>query len=212
MILSRIAEFLGLWGLHSDLAKCIGVIDNSMDKPVSDDLIQALIIAEDHRNAYHPGIDPIGIVRAVFVRIRLGKVQRASTVEQQFVRTVTNRYEITLRRKIREQMLAIMVARLRRKYQIASAYLLVAHYGHSLTGYKGLKELCGTGLNPPTMQHACEVVSRLKYPEPHHPPPSWGEKISRRAAYISQRLSDKPTVSGHHAYHSSNSPLQFNIT
>ncbi len=176
MILSRIAELLDLGRIHSDLTECIGVIDNLLDKPVSDKLIQALVAAEDHRNAFHPGIDPISIIRAVFVRIRLGKIQGASTIEQQFVRVITNRYDITFRRKIREQVLAIAVARQRRKHQIASAYLQVAHYGHGLTGSNGLQELCGAELNPSTMRHACEVVSRLKYPEPHHPPSSWKEK------------------------------------
>lgn len=55
-------------------------------------LINFLISAEDHRFRYHTGVDPIAILRAIYIYIRYGKYQGASTIEQQFIRTVTCRY------------------------------------------------------------------------------------------------------------------------
>ena len=133
VVLSRIAVFLDLWDLKCDLSACLQKIDDAADESIAGIFVHALIAAEDRRNPFHPGIDPIGIVRAICARLTESKLQGASTIEQQFVRVVSNRYEITLPRKIREQILAIAVSRRRRKDQISSAYLAVAHYGFGLT-------------------------------------------------------------------------------
>ena len=122
VVLSRIAVFLDLWDLKCDLSACLQKIDDAADESIAGIFVHALIAAEDRRNPFHPGIDPIGIARAICARLTESKLQGASTIEQQFVRVVSNRYEITLPRKIREQILAIAVSRRRRKDQISSAY------------------------------------------------------------------------------------------
>ena len=60
--------------------------------PLSDiapDLQHAVIAIEDHRFSYHPGIDPIGLARAVVRDIRgSGRVEGGSTLTQQLARTL----------------------------------------------------------------------------------------------------------------------------
>jgi penicillin-binding protein 1A len=54
-------------------------------------LIAHLISGEDHRFYNHIGFDPIAILRAIYKRIDAGKIEGASTIEQQYVRTCTER-------------------------------------------------------------------------------------------------------------------------
>ena len=185
---SRAAEAINLWDLKADIALCLQTVDHDVLRPMPRDFVQALVAAEDRRNALHLGVDPIGIVRAILARLTRKRVQGASTIEQQFVRVVSGSYERTIRRKIREQALAIAVSRRRSKTQIASAYLSVAYYGPGLVGTSGLRSLCGIDLEACQPHRIHEAIARLKYPEPPRPSMIWNRRLGRRAAYITCRL------------------------
>lgn len=102
----------------------------------------------------------MAIVRALKVRIFEGKRQGASTIEQQLVRTITGRYEKSPRRKVREQILAVMVSSIFTKEDLARCYLMVAYYGVGLVGYVGLMKLSARNF-----EFSDEViVAHLKYP------------------------------------------------
>lgn len=184
--LSRIAEVFNFWNIRTDIGRCLHVIDSSSDiiPPL---FIVGLIAAEDRRNAFHPGVDPIAMVRAGFVRIRHKKIEGASTIEQQFVRTVVGRYERSLQRKISEQSLAIAVLRRRDKSRIANAYLSIAFYGPGCVGLIGLKRHCGDQLEITELSTVLGMIARLKYPEPIHHTKSWRDKIDQRVQYIEVR-------------------------
>lgn len=184
LVFSRVAEAVNLWDLRTEIEICLQTVDRNSLHPVPAGFIRVLAVAEDRRNALHPGVDPIGIFRAILVRICRKEIQGASTIEQQFVRVVTGSYEMTIRRKIKEQALAIAVSRRRSKTQIASAYLFIARYGSKLNGASGLSELCGTNLNECPAHMIYETVARLKYPEPSHPSLAWRQKLVRRTRYI----------------------------
>ena len=151
-------------------------------------LIEILIVAEDHRNPSHFGVDPIGILRAAWVTLLTTRLQGASTIEQQFVRVVTGRYEKSVSRKLKEQLLAIALCKQRSKIQIASAYLCIAHYGYQLTGVSGLHAICGQSLANCSEHTLREAVARLKYPEPLISSASWMHQIKLRSGYIARRL------------------------
>lgn len=129
---------------------------------VTESLIRTLVIAEDHRNSLHYGVDPIAIIRALKLRIFSGKKQGASTIEQQLVRTIVGRYEKTPRRKIREQVLAVMLSHQFAKEELAATYLKVAFYGSSLVGGRGIRKI--RDYHPTSSDEA--IVAYLKYPKP----------------------------------------------
>lgn len=190
---SRLAEALNLWDVRSDLARCLKTVDSCADQhTIPARFIRALIVAEDRRNADHIGVDPIGMIRAAASLLTRNGLQGASTIEQQFVRVVTKRYDRTISRKIREQALAIALSRRRTKKQIAAAYLHVAFYGDGLVGAQGLTKLCGNSLQLSSSTVVHRTIARLKYPEPLNPSDHWKQKLSRRAAYIAERLSESP--------------------
>lgn len=179
MVISRIAELLKLEALEAERHCCLEIID-SHQFSVPRVFLDALITAEDHRNPLHPGIDPIGMIRAVAVFLHKRQVQGASTIEQQFVRVATGKFERTLLRKFREQLLALSLSRRRNKAAIASAYLSVAFFGSKCIGLNGINRTFGSDLAEVTPEQALAFVSQLKYPRPLAPSPAWQAKITRR--------------------------------
>lgn len=180
--LSLMSLLLGRFGskrLRSDLEDCLEIAIR-LGESVPDAFVDALFLAEDHRNKLHPGIDVIAMSRAVWVRMRLGQVHGASTIEQQFVRVVTDRHERTIRRKIREQMLALMLVRLTSKRRIASAYLAIAFYGSGVVGLDGLRHKFGKNLGKVPFSQVLGFVAQLKYPRPRRPSKEWSTKLAAR--------------------------------
>jgi penicillin-binding protein 1B len=91
----------------------------------------AFIAAEDVRFRRHIGIDPIGMVRALFANVRAGGIaQGGSTIPQQIVkqRFLTN--ERTWRRKLTEIVLAVLLDLRLTKDEILELYLNDVYLGH----------------------------------------------------------------------------------
>src|SRR5687767_4778485 len=84
IVISLIAELFNLWNLRDDVQYCLRVID-SKSETIPENFVRALVAAEDRRSELHPGVDPIAIIRAVYVRSTYKRVQGASTIEQQLV-------------------------------------------------------------------------------------------------------------------------------
>jgi len=186
VVIAWAAETWNIWGIRSDINRCLNVVD-SVKITLPTTFLRSLIAAEDHRNACHLGVDPIAVIRAIYVRLLLGHFQGASTIEQQFVRVVSGRYEKKLARKIYEQLLAIAVSRRRSKHQIAIAYLSVAFYGSAKIGVAGLHARLGNDLSLARLNEIRGMIARLKYPEPLKPTSAWQRKIRQRIEYISLR-------------------------
>jgi 1A family penicillin-binding protein len=91
---------------------------------IAPDLQHAVIAIEDHRFSYHPGIDPIGLARAVVRDIRGGgRVEGASTLTQQLARTLFLSNVRTYGRKIKEAAIALMLEVQLSKSDILELYL-----------------------------------------------------------------------------------------
>ena len=70
----------------------------------------ALKVVEDRRFDTHIGVDPIGILRAIWVDVRSGSFdQGASTLTQQLVRSYFLNNRQTLSRKLTEAVMAILL-------------------------------------------------------------------------------------------------------
>lgn len=157
---------------------------NADHQYLSSQFINMLILAEDKRFLSHLGFDPIAVIRAIYLLFFKRKLQGASTIEQQFVRTITRRYEITLSRKVREILLASILSASFPKNQIASAYLSVAYFGWQMNG---IEQVCNKlSINPAsvTPKQAANIIARLKYPEPSNPSFKRLNQINIRTAHI----------------------------
>ena len=100
---------------------------------------QATIATEDASFYTNPGVDPVGILRAVWINLRGGEVLAGgSTITQQLVRnlllTPQERTERTLIRKLRETILAWRIARTYSKDEVLALYLNEVYYGNLAYG------------------------------------------------------------------------------
>lgn len=98
-------------------------------------LIQAFIAAEDHDFFKHPGISLRGIVRSLIVNsIHRRAVQGASTITQQLVKLRLVGSQKTFMRKIKEQIIALIIEYHLSKEQILEAYLNTVCFGCGIYG------------------------------------------------------------------------------
>ncbi len=104
-------------------------------KDIPIELQQAVIATEDSRFYDHPGIDPIGIVRAAVNLILTGeKQQGASTLSMQLARGFFLTRDKTYIRKIKEIFIAWHMERLLTKDEILELYLNKNELGHRSFG------------------------------------------------------------------------------
>ncbi len=105
-------------------------------------LTDAIIAVEDQNFYAHFGIDPIGILRALIVDIRLGRMaQGGSTITQQLARNLFLTLRQDISRKIREAILALQVERSYTKEQILELYLNQIYLGHGAYGVEEASQL-----------------------------------------------------------------------
>ena len=90
---------------------------------------------EDRRFRYHPGVDPVGMARAVGANIRAGRiVAGGSTISQQLVRSRRPTMSRTLAAKFGEMLEAIRLERHASKPEILEAWLNRVSFGSGVWG------------------------------------------------------------------------------
>ncbi|MBL8057803.1 MAG: transglycosylase domain-containing protein, partial [Anaerolineales bacterium] len=102
-------------------------------------LQQATIATEDASFYTNPGVDAVGILRALWINLTGGEVLAGgSTITQQVARNMLldpqERAERTLTRKLRESILAWRLAQAYSKDEILELYLNQTYYGHLAYG------------------------------------------------------------------------------
>ncbi len=93
-------------------------------------LVSAIYAVEDRRFEEHHGIDPVRIAGALLANLRAGGIrQGGSTLTQQLVKNFFLTPERTIRRKLTEATMALMVEARYEKDQILEAYLNEIYMG-----------------------------------------------------------------------------------
>jgi penicillin-binding protein 1C len=100
---------------------------------------QATIAVEDANYYRHPGVDLVGVVRAVWINLRGGEtLAGGSTITQQVARNLLLEPEEaakrTLTRKLRESILAWRLAHAYSKGEVLALYLNQTYYGNMANG------------------------------------------------------------------------------
>ncbi|MFA9200783.1 MAG: transglycosylase domain-containing protein [Cypionkella sp.] len=95
----------------------------------------AMISVEDRRFFSHPGVDPIGLARAVYIWITgERRLQATSTITQQLARNLFLNSNRSLDRKLREIVLAMALESKFSKQQILELYLNKVYFGGGAYG------------------------------------------------------------------------------
>jgi len=104
-------------------------------------LINAFLATEDHKFYEHHGLSLRGILRSIFVNIYSGKkAQGASTITQQLVRLLFFDAKKTFTRKVKEQILSVLVEFQFTKDQILETYLNHVYFGHGIYGVQAASQ------------------------------------------------------------------------
>jgi membrane peptidoglycan carboxypeptidase len=165
-----------------------------LDGIVADSLVDMLIVAEDRRFWNHNGIDLAAICRALYHILAQGHLQGASTIEQQLVRTLTGHRKLSVKRKVREMVLACVIGDFLSKREIAVLYLCCAYYGWRMNSLHQACRRMGFSKKALSRRQAAELVARLKYPEPRLASIGRRILIANRAAYILRREDHRNVV------------------
>jgi len=96
---------------------------------------RAVIAVEDRRFFYHPGVDPLGLARALYVNLRAGEiVQGGSTITQQLAKNLFLTPRRTIKRKVQEVILALWLEWRFTKREILALYLNRVYLGAGAYG------------------------------------------------------------------------------
>ena len=105
------------------------------------DLQNAVVAVEDHRFYHHPGIDPIGIGRAVARDFtRGGRMEGGSTLTQQLARTLFLSNVRSYGRKIKEAGISLLLEAQLTKKQILEFYLNRIYLSAGVYGVQTMSE------------------------------------------------------------------------
>jgi penicillin-binding protein 1A len=101
-------------------------------------IINAFLSAEDKNFFVHPGIDPKGIIRAVINNfkniINDKRLEGASTITQQVAKNFLLTNEVSIKRKIKEAILAFRIEKAYSKERILELYLNQIYLGSGTYG------------------------------------------------------------------------------
>jgi membrane peptidoglycan carboxypeptidase len=113
---------------HSEHRRYIGIDE------IPKHMISALVAAEDKNFFKHKGVDPQAIFKAIAEGFKTGKFRGGSTLTQQTVKNIMDKWEYSLARKINEAIAALQLERLYSKAQILEFYLNQFHVSGNGSG------------------------------------------------------------------------------
>jgi penicillin-binding protein 1A len=182
-LIARVGDFYGQTVAASELPKY---------------LPEAVIAIEDRRFRYHWGVDPVGLVRAMYVNWRTGAtVQGGSTLTQQLAKNMFLTPERTIKRKAQEALLALWLEHLYSKEQILTGYLNRVYLG---AGAFGVDAASHTYFGKPatelTIRESAIIAGLLKAPSRYspstNPEAAWDRAKIVLAAMLAQgKIDDK---------------------
>ena len=152
----------------------------------------ATIAAEDSRFYSHGGVDYIGIGRAVLVNLRAGATREgASTITQQVARNLFLTRERTLRRKIREAILARRIEQRYDKDSILQLYLNQIFYGHNTYGIEAAAQLyCGKSVADLSLADGAMIAGLPPAPNTYSPLRNPDRSLQRRGHVLRRMVAE----------------------
>ncbi len=153
--------------------------------------VDALLTYEDRRFWWHPGVDPVAILRAALTNTSRGRrVSGASTITMQLVRMLEPRPR-TPWSKVVEAHRALTVELWMSKSEILAAYLQFAPFGRNLEGVEAAA-LTAFGHRADALSDT-EIATLLAIPQDpnrRYPNPAHAEALRAGRGAVSARLPD----------------------
>jgi len=159
-------------------------------------VVKSILAIEDERFYHHFGVDPIGILRAMFVNLRnLSFTQGGSTLTQQLMKNFFLTDERTLSRKIPEAVMAVIAERKYSKQTILENYLNEIYLGQrGSQGIFGVWEAAQFYFSKPlsdlTVGESALLAGLIRAPNRLSPYKSADAATKRRNVVLAKLLDD----------------------
>ncbi len=155
----------------------------------------AMVAVEDRRFYTHPGIDPLGVARAVYVDARARAYrQGASTITQQLARNIFLTQQQTAIRKLREIAFAFALEQRFSKAEILELYLNRVYFGGGAYGIDAAsRRFFGHPATRLTLPEAAVIAGLVKAPS-RYAPSTDPDAARARAATVIAVMADAQAI------------------
>ncbi len=160
---------------------------------IPDHVKKSFISVEDIRFYNHPGVDLIGIMRALWHDIKAGGiVEGGSTITQQLARMLFLKPDRSIKRKIKEAALSIQIEKHYTKDEILGMYLNQAYFGIRAYGIEAAAQTYfGKSARSLTIAEAALLASKPKAPSMYSPFKNPRKAKEKRTFVLKQMLDHK---------------------
>ncbi len=193
VVWAKLFFYFNIWDVRTKYNLVLNRHSKLNTEPINDMLFKMLVLAEDRKYFYHIGIDIFGIIRAVYYNFR-GDFQGGSTITQQYIRELTCYKEMSLKRKIVEIFLALLLNDKLNKITVAQNYLNIAYFGHDMIGLDNVRSNLAKYIYSDLLL-AAEIITRLKYPQNKNGDLENAYKIMCRKNYLVELYTQKRKLS-----------------
>lgn len=173
-------------------------------------VVNAVVATEDRRFFTHRGLDPVGLLRAMFANLRAGRyAQGGSTLTQQLAKNLFLSSERSLRRKVEELIIALWLEVRLSKEDILELYLNRVYFGGGAYGVEAAAQRyfdkTARNLN---LGEAAVLAGLLKAPSRYSPASS--PNLARaRARVVLKRMQIAGHITAADELNAARRPLRF---
>ncbi len=161
-----------------------------------DNLIDAVIVTEDKRFFKHNGVDLKGVLRAIYVNFREGRiVQGGSTITQQLAKNLFLSPERSFTRKLHELILSLWLELRFTKKQILSIYLNRVYLGSGTYGVQAASEKYFNKKVEDLNLYECAVIASLLKAPSRYNPIANKELSKERASLVLENMAKNKLIS-----------------
>jgi penicillin-binding protein 1A len=165
---------------------------------IPDYVKDAILSTEDKKFPEHWGMDMRRFIKAVYMNIAHGfGSQGASTLTQQLARTLHLNRQETIKRKIQELIVAILIERTYSKTEILEMYLNSSFWGHGCYGIQAATDYYfSKDVQDLTLDESAMLIGILPAPTPfsprfHHDKAIWRRNIVLRNMVRSNKITQQ---------------------
>ncbi|NLC16190.1 MAG: PBP1A family penicillin-binding protein [Firmicutes bacterium] len=151
-------------------------------------LIDAVLAAEDHRFYSHPGFDLKAIMRALYQNIKDDStLQGGSTITQQLAKIAFLEHDRTLKRKVQDVIVAVLMERKYTKKEILEMYMNQVHFGRGAHGVEAAaRAYFAKPASELTVDEAAFLAGTIRAPSYYGDKSNLEQGVKRRNTVLSQ--------------------------
>ncbi len=181
-----------LYEIHGDERRTVLPLSE-----IPDSVRRATLVAEDVNFYRHAGLDWRGIARAIGKNISSGDFsQGGSTITQQLIKNSLLGSEKTIARKLKEQILALLLERKYSKDEILGWYLNQIPYGSNAYGISAAARLYfDKEARELSLAESAALAGLIKAPSRYSPYGSQKDELLQRKDWIIRRMADAGFIS-----------------